>query len=264
MRPLEAPERLRAQQVAFAAHLRDPQQAPAPEGIEDRRMAVYRELFYNSLEGLLAGNFPVIRRLRDDATWHALVRDFYREHYSHTPLFTEIGREFLRYLEWRQDESRGDPPFLLELAHYEWVELALSLEEVEPDALRADQDGDLLDGVPLLSPLAWPLAYRFPVQSIRADFQPKIAPETPTFLLVVRDRQDEIQFKSLDALGFHLLQAVAANEQGASGRDLLAALGAQAGVNSAELPGFIANGGRLLEQLRQREVILGTRPVDNG
>ncbi|MCK7595258.1 DNA-binding domain-containing protein [Pseudomarimonas salicorniae] len=259
MRPLEAPPRLREQQVAFAAHLRDPASAPPPEGIEDRRMAIYRDLFYNSLEGLLAGNFPVIRRLRGDDSWHALVRDFYREHACHTPLFTEIGREFLRYLERRQEEGRGDPPFLLELAHYEWVELALSLEEVDEQDLQADREADLLGGVPLLSPLAWPLAYRFPVQQIREDFQPAEPPPQPTFLLVVRDGEGEIRFKSLDPLGYHLLQAVGSNEQGASGRQLLQALGVAAGVDAASLPGFIENGSRLLQALRQREVILGTR-----
>jgi hypothetical protein len=259
MRPLEAPPRLREQQLGFAAHLRDPAASPAPAAIEDRRMGIYRDLFYNSLEGLLAGNFPVIRALRDDAAWHTLVRDFYREHHSHTPLFTEIGREFLRYLEQRQEEDRPDPPFLLELAHYEWVELALSIEEVEPAMLRADVDGDLLEGVPLLSPLAWPLAYRFPVQQIRRDFQPESAPDEPTFLLVVRDADEEIRFKSVDALGYHLLQAVGSNEAGLSGRALLDALGRQAGVANDALPGFIANGGRLLAQLRERAVILGTR-----
>lgn len=257
MRPLEAPPALREQQLAFAAHLRDPQQQPPPEGIEDRRMAVYRELFYNSLESLLAGNFPVIRHLRGDDAWHALVRDFYREHYSHTPLFTEIGRELLRYLEQRQSEGRGDPPFLLELAHYEWIELALSLEEVDPAECDADADGDLLAGVPVLSPLAWPLAYRFPVQQIRADYQPDSPPEAPTFLLVVRNRRDEIQFKAIDAFGFHLLQAIGSNEAGLSGHELLHTLAGQAGV--AEVEPFIANAARLLGQLREREIILGTR-----
>jgi hypothetical protein len=259
MRPLEAPARLRDQQLAFAAHLRDPVAAAAPAGIEDRRMAVYRELFYNSLEGLLAGNFPVIRRLREDAHWHALVRDFYREHPCHTPLFTEIGREFIRYLELRQQQDRGDPPFLLELAHYEWVELALALEDPDPEALRADPDGDLLLGVPVLSPLAWPLAYRFPVQQIRSDFQPAQAPPEPTFLLLVRDRADAIQFKALDALGFHLLQAIGSNPQAASGHQLLTLLADQAGVAAAAREDFLHSGARLLQQLREREVLLGTR-----
>ena len=54
-------------QYAFAAHLRDPAAHPAPAGIEDRRLQIYRELFYNNVEGLLASNFPVIRRVLGDA-----------------------------------------------------------------------------------------------------------------------------------------------------------------------------------------------------
>ena len=73
---VEAPSGLRAQQFALSRHLRDPDAVPAPEGIEPRRVAIYRDLLYNNLQGLLAGNFPVIRRTLDDDAWHALVRAF--------------------------------------------------------------------------------------------------------------------------------------------------------------------------------------------
>ena len=39
---------------AFAGHIRDPDNVPPPEGIEERRMAVYRELFFNNVKGFLA------------------------------------------------------------------------------------------------------------------------------------------------------------------------------------------------------------------
>ncbi len=257
MRPLEAPARLAAQQTAFAAHLRDPATHPAPAGIEDRRLAIYRELFYNSLEGILANNFPVIRHLRDDAWWHERVRGFYRDWHSHTPMFTELGREFQRYLEQRAEQDADDPPFLVELAHYEWIELVLALDESRIDDIVCRPNGDLLSGCPVLSPLAWPLAYQFPVHSIRAEFQPDKPPEQPTFLLVVRERDCRIRFKAIDALGFHLLQALADNPKHLSGRDVLLQLAAQAGVPDVEA--FVAGGGRLLEQLRERQTILGTR-----
>jgi hypothetical protein len=256
----EAPARLKAQQYGFAAHLRDPAAAPAPPGIEDRRLQVYRELFYANVEGLLAGNFPVIRALLDDARWHALVRDFYRDHRCHTPLFPELGREFIRYLEQRLEARRDDPPFLLELAHYEWVELALSLDEHEIEAIEAHRDGDLLAGIPVPSPLAWPLAYTWPVQQLRADFQPETPPAQPTFLLVVRDRSDRVQFKSIDALGFHLVQALHDNSEGLSGRQVLEALARRTG--STDVAAFVAAGARLLEQLRARDAILGTRAAN--
>jgi hypothetical protein len=258
--PADAAMSLRAQEFEFAAHLRDPDAAPAPPGLEDRRLAIYRELFYNNIEGLLASNFPVMRKLLGDERWHALVRGFYREHRCHTPLFPEIGRELMRYLEVRQAEGRGDPPFLLELAHYEWVELALALEETELDAIAVDPDGDLLDASPAPSPLAWPLAYTWPVQQLRAEYQPDVPPAQPTFLLVVRDRADQVQFKAIDALGYQLLQALHQNEEGRSGRELLSALAAQLGI--ADPDAFIAGGAQLMQQLRARDVILGTRPAD--
>ncbi|MFA5683418.1 MAG: putative DNA-binding domain-containing protein [Lysobacteraceae bacterium] len=254
----ETPPTLAAQQTAFAAHLRDPTRHPPPPGIEDRRMAIYRELFYNSVEGILAANFPVIRGLRGDDFWHSLVRDFHRAGSSHTPLFSEIGREFLRHLERRAERGEPDPPFLVELAHYEWAELALSLTDAEPP--DCDPAGDLLDGTPVLSPLAWPLAYRFPVHRLRADFQPGSPPEQPTFLLLVRGRDDEVRFKAIDALGFHLLQRLADNPAGHSGRVVLETLAAEAG--SADVATFVSAGGRLLQGLREREAVLGTRRPD--
>jgi hypothetical protein len=258
--PADAPARLREQQFGFARHLRDPGQAPAPAGIEDRRLQIYRELFYNNVEGLLASNFPVLRKLLGDARWHALVRDFYREHRCHTPLFPEIGRELIRYLEARQAQGRGDPAFLLELAHYEWVELALALDETDLEAIACERDAELLTGIPVPSPLAWPLAYVWPVQQLRADFQPEVAPAQPTFLLVVRDRADRVQFKGIDALGFELMQMLHGNDAGLTGRALLRALAARLQVPDIEA--FVAGGARMLEQLRARDAILGTRDAN--
>ena len=81
-----------------------------------------------------------------------------------TPLFPEIAREFVDFLQARAGQSDCDPPFLAELAHYEWVELALQISEATVDDLGREPLGDpgsspgqaLLDGVPVLSPLAWP------------------------------------------------------------------------------------------------------------
>ena len=54
------PATLRAQQDALAAHLRDPAGAPAPVGLDERRLAVYRALLFNNIAGLLAANVPVL------------------------------------------------------------------------------------------------------------------------------------------------------------------------------------------------------------
>lgn len=248
------PEQLRRQQFAFAAHLRDPAAHPPPPGIEDRRLAVYRELFFNNLEGLLAGNFPVIRKTLGEQRWRGLVRAFYAGHRCHTPLFAEIGREFIRFLEARAQAGSDDPPWLAELAHYEWVELALQIsDEPRPDC---DTGGDLLAGVPLLSPQAWALAYRWPVPRIGPGFQPAAPTEAPTLLLVRRDAQGEVRFAEISPLVFRLLEMLGAGS--ASGRQVLEALAAEAGA--ADPRDFVEQGVAMLQRMREEGTILGTRP----
>jgi hypothetical protein len=248
-------EGLREQQFRLAAHIRDPQRQAPPPGIEDRRLAVYRELFFNNLDGLLSGNFPVLRRLLGEDGFRRLVRGFMVEHRARTPLFPELGREFLRYLESRADTHRDDPPWLQELAHYEWVELALEISDAAIDASGSDADGDLLAGAPLLSPLAWPLAYRWPVHRLAIDYQPASPPEAMTFLLVLRDAARQVRFHEISALSFRLLQRIE-DAPSLSGREQLLAL---AGEADARPDGFIPQGLAMLESFRDSGVLLGTR-----
>jgi len=244
-----------ALQYRFTAHLRDPARAPIPPGIEDRRMGVYRELVYANMESFISSNFPVIRTLYDDAQWESLAREFLREHRCHTPLFPEFGREFLRWLETRQEQGRGDPPWLLELAHYEWAELALSLDEANIDALAHDPDGDPLHAIPVMSPLACVLAYRFPVHRISPDFRPAEAPAEPTLLLLVRGRDDTVRFHEINALSALLVERLQQNTQ-ASGSECLYALLADYDTETAT--NLRAAGAAVLHELKEREAILGT------
>ncbi|GAB3091139.1 HvfC family RiPP maturation protein [Lysobacter terrae] len=248
-----APARLREQQLELTRHLRDPEHVAAPSGIEDRRLAIYRELLFNNIESLLSGNFPVIRTLLGTTRWKALVRDFYRDHRSQTPLFPEIAREFLRYLE---SLPQLDPPFLGELAHYEWVELALQISEATTAEVAHDPEGDLLADSPLVSPLAWPLAYRWPVHRLAPDYQPATPPERPTLLLLRREADGNVRFSELSALAFRLL-ARFDESPALNGREQLRALAAEAGVEADEA--FMAQGASLLEQMCANGTLLGTR-----
>ncbi|MGD9021400.1 MAG: putative DNA-binding domain-containing protein [Lysobacterales bacterium] len=251
-----APEALARLQRQFAAHIRDPASAPAPVDIEDRRMAVYRELFFNNLRGFLEANFPVLRSLHEDAAWNELCRDFYRDFRAQTPLFPEIPREFLRYLREHRQGHDSDPPFMLELAHYEWVELALSLDEADPEAIAADAEGGLLTGVPVLSPLAWPLRYTWPVHRISAEYEPQSAPGEATHLLVYRRRDYAVRFMHLNPVAALLLQRLQANE-GHTGLELLTAIADE--IDHPNPNTVIETGETLMKGLKDKGIILGTR-----
>ena len=246
-------------QYRFAAHLRDPARHRAPAGIEPRRMKIYSDLFYNNVQGFLASAFPVLRRITPDARWHALARDFFSRHESHEPLFHKIAGEFLKYLEdrgSRRGANRLDWPFLRELAHYEWVELALSVADLEFTPQLADPDGDLLDGAPVVSPLAWSLAYEFPVHRIGPEFLPKEPGAAPTYLIVYRDRQDEVKFIEANAVTARLLELLRGRRRG-SGRAQLARIARE--LKHLQPEAVIAQGAAILAGLRERDIILGTK-----
>lgn len=241
---------LHAQQRAFANHLRDPRRHPAPDGLADDRLAVYRRLFSNNILGLLGSNFPVIRTTLGDVAWHALVQAFYAEHAAHTPLFPQIGRELI---DWLQQRDVPQPPWLPELAHYEWVELALQISD-EPLPPHAT-DGDLLEGVPLVSPLAWPLAYQWPVHQIGPHWQPDAMPARPTLLLARRGADGRVRFSELSPLVFRLLQLLEDGEH--SGQHALQRLAREAAA--AESDGFLHEGASMLQRLYDEGTLLGTR-----
>lgn len=249
--------RLDELQRRFAAHLRDPAGAPAPEGIEDRRLQIYRELFFNNVAGLLAGTFPVLHEILGAEHWGRLARDFYRDHCCHTPLFLEIPREFLDYLGEEREARPDDPPFLYELAHYEWVELALAVDEQDLAIVNADPAGDLLVGVPVLSPLAWPLAYRFPVHRLAPQYQPAEAPAEPSFYVARRDRRDQVGFMQVNAVTLRLVERLQ-QHTALTGAAQLEALADE--LPQLERATVRAGGAGALRELLEADVVLGTRP----
>ncbi len=252
------PENLRSLQIAFAAHIRDPENHAAPADVEDRRMNIYRQLFFNNINKFLASNFPVLRQLYDDEAWRQLARDFYTEHRCQTPLFPELPKEFLRYLQDQRKDRPGDPVFLLELAHYEWVELALSMDEKELEDTEANSTGDLMEEVPVLSPLAWPLSYRYPVHRIGPGFEPEAPPDEPTHILVYRDRNYQVKFMHLNDVSRLLLNLLQEN-RGLTGLELLREIASR--INHPDPSVVIDNGKKLLQELRSKDILLGTRPA---
>ena len=204
---LTAPNALKFQtyQLEFARHIRDPKANARPTGVAARRMKIYNELLYNNLEGFLLACFPVLRSILSDRKWAKLVREFFAEHRCHTPFFRQIPDEFVHYVQSERGMRAGDPAYLSELVHYEWIELALSVSNKEIDQERIDPQGDLVKGVPALNPVLALLQYAYPVQRIGPHYQPRSAPAQPSYLLVFRDADFDVRFIELNPVSARLL-----------------------------------------------------------
>jgi len=246
----------RAKQAEFAAYIRDPDNHRPPADVDPQRMAMYHELFFNNIDSTLSSNFPVLRKILSEPQWLRLTQHFYANHRCRTPHFSEIAEEFLDYLQNRN--SPEDYPFLLELAHYEWVEMALSIATARVSLA----DSAFIEALPQpqirLSPLAWPLAYQFPVQRISPEFLPETAPEQPTYLIVYRDQADEVHFLHSTALIFRLLQ-ILEEHQNISGVACLQQLAAETPHLDPEL--LFTEGVKIFRDLASKGIVI---PADNA
>lgn len=252
---MSEPDFIRAQRE-FAAHLRDPERHAAPADVEDRRLAVYRELFFNNIDSFLSNGFPVLHSLLPAQRWQRLVRDFFRDHASSSPYFVEIPQEFVSWLAESFTPEEGDPPFMLELAHYEWMELVLDVSREEIPATGFNPGGDLLQGSPMISPLSCVLSYHYPVHLIGESFQPREPLEQPVWLLVYRDRADRVQFMEINAVTARLLELLRADEMQTGEAALERIAGELSGADREQVLRF---GADTLRRLRERDIVLGTR-----
>lgn len=242
-------------QYEFTAHIRNPNKNARPEGIEDRRMGIYRDLLYNNIEGFIASGFPVIRKIYNDENWHKMVRDFFANHQSHSPYFLEISQEFIEYLQTEREPQPEDPAGLIELAHYEWVEMALHVSDEIIDMDNIDANGDLLKQRPIFSPLAWSLTYQFPVHTMGPDNLPETTPEQATYLVVYRNRNDEVRFLEINPVTARLINLLQDNEP-YTGADAIEDVTKEMNHPNPEV--VLQGGLKALQELQQYGIILGS------
>jgi hypothetical protein len=236
-------QRLASSQAAFTRGIRTPREQGVPPGLDGQRYEVYRDLVYRNLDGLLAGGFPVLKATLPAEQWATLIGEFLADHRAQTPLFLELGQEFVAFLGGREVQG-WEPDWLCELAHYERIELELAIApDWEPPP---GTEADIAGAVPRLSPLARLLCYEHPVHRIGPDHDP--APEA-TFLLVHRDRNDDVQFMALMPATAQLLALIETNRSTSSVgllRELADALAAPAGSLEAhgldQLRDFVQRG----------------------
>ena len=193
-------------QADFSAAIRDPKGHPRVAGVDERRMKVYRELFFNNVEGFIAGGFPVLMELLNKEQQTELVRDFFIQHACHSPYFLKISEEFLSYLQHCQLDFL--PEFAYQLAHWEWMELYADVYQdtsEQPPIARLDFAKDTVG----LIESAWCQAYDYPVHEISAEHPCQAA---TSYLMVYRNPQLQVEFLALNPLSALLFQRLRDNQ----------------------------------------------------
>lgn len=239
-------------QQQFTAHIRNPEKHPRPAGVAAKRMRVYTEIVFNNLESSLAACFPVAKKVLGIRAWKKLVRAFFVEHQCRSPIFRKIPEEFLSFLQ----SADGLPPYLYSLAHYEWMELAISAKDAAVDMQQADTGRDLLDAEPVFVPALALLNYDYPVHRISPRSRPRQPLAQPIHLLMFRDSEDNVRFIELNPVTAELLNLLMAKSL--TCRQALEEIAAK--LAHPDLQVIVRFGLDILTDLKQQGVILGGRP----
>ena len=243
-------------QRQLANHLRDPKHYPPPEGLEDRRLDIYRQLFFKNILGFISRGFPVLKSLYEEDDWNTLVRAFYAHHQCHSPYFVDIAQEFLLYLENEHTLRQCDPPYLYELAHYEHIKVEVTFAENIGDLSTVDANGNLMEGRPVLSPLARWHDYQWPVHRISPDYRPVECGSEIYQLAVCRDSDHKVHYMLLNAMTVLLLDYLS-EHFGTSGRDAVIAVAKQHCPN--DLGAALENAPQVFHDFRQKGIVLGVK-----
>jgi len=194
-------------QRAFTRHLRDPARVPAP-ALPEAGLEIYRHAVFFNIERFMRDNFPRVAEVLAPAVWTALIRDYLVRHQSHTPLFVELLNEFLDYLRHERAVAE-DPPWLFELAHFDWLENALASDQRVVERPSTAPPADLLAHSLRLNPVHRLERYEYPVHAIAPAFMPAGRPPRPTRLLAFRDLAGEFAVLDLNDVTVDLFEGVA-------------------------------------------------------
>lgn len=207
-------------QYQFAQAIRQPEKSLGHQGvkIEARRLAIYQSLFFNNIVEFVSNTFPVLKSLYVESDWHQLIRLFFSQYRSDSPIFTEIPKAFLAFLTDEYQLTETDPIFTRELAHYEWIELDVSIRQLNTDKASGLKDdtafskqspsiAQIKNETFFLSPLASLVSYPYPVHQISQTFQPT-EPSEQTYLVVYRNDQYEVNFLQINAATVFMLDLI--------------------------------------------------------
>ena len=236
-----------ALQQQWTNWLRHPQTSPQPQ-IEQRRLTIYRELFFNNVSSFVNSAFPLLQQQLSTEVWQQLLDDFFANHHCQSPYFYDISSEFYQYLT-SQSHLLADYPWLLELAHFEWAEIAADIAEGDWPSY---EQGDLLSGVPVLNPFVWPLVYQWSVHQCSSS----ILEQKLSCILLYRDQEYHVETLEVSPLTLNLIEYLKNNIHQQTTQQIIEQMAMEQGLSWTLIKDNIVE---LLIILNRHDVLLGVK-----
>ncbi len=198
-------------QLAFTEYLRRPEGHEKAEEQIPRQQQIYRDLIYKNINQCIADIFPITKNIILEPDWEIMIREFISVHRLQTPYFLEICQEFLAYLMHTRKSLPTDYPFILELAHFEWVQLTVDIADIHFPEYQHNL-GPIESSLWKVSPLVVGLTYSYPVHIIDECYLPREPSAQSTYLLVYRNKNDDLKILETDSISLRIIQLLQVHE----------------------------------------------------
>lgn len=182
----------------------------------------------------LENAFPELHKAMPKAEWLTLASDFFQHYPIKTPIVHEVADLYVDYLHQHSEKK------WFELAHYEWVEVALYFDITDLKEIKAYQPTDFTQAIPLISPLAYLLHYEI---------------YNPGFYIAYRNYAHDVFYEPINLFSAKLFELLKSNAGFTSEASLKKLAMETKHPNPTEL---LTNGLDLIQQWHQKNIILGS------
>lgn len=159
-------------------------------------LLVYRDIARTALEDPLPDCFPITHALLENAgLWGGCVEAFLASRSIRSPYYRDVNPAFVEWLasgDWNQEQW----PFLLQLAHFEYIEVEILRWPDDPPSNQLKQ-APTAESQVVFAGATRNLAYSHQVhKATKADPEPEAG---ETFLLGYRDLEGDFSYSELSA-----------------------------------------------------------------
>lgn len=223
----------------------DPSLNIVPEKIQ-----IYHELVRNNIEEVLYRAFPLTFHLLTQKQWNEML-DLYlaKEDFTAHSVW-RLPQALVRVAMEQKWAERWNIPYLLDLLHFEWIEIEI---DMMPDLPRGDfkKEGRILDDLLVLNPESQIIVYSYPVYE--KNVLPREMKEGIYPVLVLRHPDTgEVHFIALSRFFLHVYEMLTEH----TGREALIQAAKTFQLNESKA---LSVGEKFLIDLMDQQAIYGWR-----
>lgn len=173
------------------------------EGTRLDRLHNYRRLIHTIFWESLADAYPITKSILNEEQWNCLVDDFISNNPCQEPQLFRMPFSLIAFVENNDYCEKFSLPFLIDLLHFEWVEIEVhTMEDLQEEPFETKTD--FSTGNIVFNPYLRIIQLKYPIHKLKTEDISLV--KGNYFLLVYRQDNGTVQYLELNVFTTNLLE----------------------------------------------------------